>query len=165
MMEASSKVVSFLFISVLSSQSSCALSLDHAVGMHWKCCLQPALGTCWSCRCCTMGLLQPQGWDPWPAQSWCGIAGSPGSPALPLRTSWCRDPSLAFALKLEDSHALTLTTLCRNPVPGRRVGPVSLRVAGSVSSPWPSHWPLGEVTDLLRRRYNSSRQSADVETH
>lgn len=39
-MEASSKVVSFLFVPILSSQSSCALSLDHAVGVHWKWCLR-----------------------------------------------------------------------------------------------------------------------------
>lgn len=32
-MEASSEVVSFLFVSILSGQSSCALSLDHTVGI------------------------------------------------------------------------------------------------------------------------------------
>lgn len=44
-------------------------------------------------------------------------------------------------------------------------GPGGGGVATLVSSAWPSGWPLSEVTNLLRRRYNLLRQSANVETH
>lgn len=79
-----------------------------------------------------------------------------------------------FALKIEDPRTLPLNTLCRTPLQVSRVWlcvaegknkPGWLRVAQSVSSAWPSGWPLSEVTNPLRHRYDSSRQSANVETH
>lgn len=98
----------------------------------------------------------------------------PGSAALPLPTRRRGDPALAFALKIQDPRTLPLNTLCRTPLQVSRVWlcvaegknePGRLRVAQSVSSAWPSGWPLSEVTNLVRHRYDSSRQSANVETH
>lgn len=107
-MEASSKIVSFLFASILSGQSSCALSLDHAVGMHWKCCSRRAL---------VSQLLKPpwlyyriadeqklQGPDPRPARSWCGTTRLPGQPHSAPSQPSC--PGVCF--KKSRTHVFTL---------------------------------------------------------
>lgn len=96
------------------------------------------------------------------------VLSCPFTPASP------GNPALAFALKIQDPHTLPFNMLCRTPVQVSWVwicvaegknGPGLLKVAWSVSSAWPSGWPLSKVTNLLRHRCGSSRQSANVETH
>lgn len=176
-MEASSKVVSFLFISILSGQSSCALfsrpRSRYALEVVFAASVSHSLKLSWL----YYGIADEQklqGPDPRPVWSRCGTAGSPGSAALPLHASRRGAPALAFALKTQDPGTLPLNTLCRTPVQVSRVwicvtegknGP-GVAAGGSVCVFCLAvGGPLSGVTNLLRHRYDSSRQSANVETH
>lgn len=154
--EASPRLFFFSFASVSSGQSSCTLPLAHAVGMHWKRCVQQALSHALSCRCCTAGLLTcknpragPTAWRCQPRRGSPGaLLKEPRTHCSPYKSGLQNCLSRRVGLGAEREHGLRAAA-------GGYIG----------ISAWPLGRPLRKVTNLLGRTYNLSRQSANVETH